>query len=149
MIKKKIPSILLFTCCSMYLLSQAITGRVTDSKTGVPLIGATIQVLESDEGTSTNENGEFELSTDQSILISYIGYESQTVRPTSESYLRILLVQNTNQLGEVVVSAYNKKSELINLAAPVSIISESDLERADNTTIIPLLNAVRGVKLDY
>ncbi|MEM9859376.1 MAG: TonB-dependent receptor plug domain-containing protein [Bacteroidota bacterium] len=123
-------------------------GKVTDSKTGAAIIGATVKVLDSNEGTITNEKGEFGITTNTPFQVSYVGYESQTVKP-SGGYLRIQLVQNTLQLSEVVVSAYQKDTELLNVAAPVSVISLADLQRADNTTIIPIFNAVPGVKIDY
>ncbi|MEM0939226.1 MAG: TonB-dependent receptor [Bacteroidota bacterium] len=130
------------------LFAQMQKGKVTDSKTGAAIIGATVKVLDSNEGTITNEKGEFGITTNTPFQVSYVGYESQTVKP-SGGYLRIQLVQNTLQLSEVVVSAYQKDTELLNVAAPVSVISLADLQRADNTTIIPIFNAVPGVKIDY
>lgn len=130
------------------LFAQMQKGKVTDSKTGAAIIGATVKVLDSNEGTITNEKGEFGITANTPFQVSYVGYESQTVKP-SGGYLRIQLVQNTLQLSEVVVSAYQKDTELLNVAAPVSVISLADLQRADNTTIIPIFNAVPGVKIDY
>ncbi|MEM6817108.1 MAG: carboxypeptidase-like regulatory domain-containing protein, partial [Bacteroidota bacterium] len=104
------------------LFAQMQKGKVTDSKTGAAIIGATVKVLDSNEGTITNEKGEFGITTNTPFQVSYVGYESQTVKP-SGGYLRIQLVQNTLQLSEVVVSAYQKDTELLNVAAPVSVIS--------------------------
>ncbi len=140
--------ILFFSFSCTQLIAQTQKGKVTDSKTGAAVIGATVKVIDGNEGTFTNENGEFEITTNAPFQVSNIGYESQTVKP-SERYHRIQLVQNTLQLAEVVVSAYQKNTELLNVAAPVSVISKADLQRADNTTIIPIFNAVPGVKLDY
>ncbi|NJN28854.1 MAG: TonB-dependent receptor plug domain-containing protein [Cyclobacteriaceae bacterium] len=140
--------ILLFALVTNQLFAQTQKGKVTDSKTGAAVVGATVKVLDQDEGAFTNEDGEFEITTNTPFQISYLGYESQIVKPTS-GYLRIQLVQNTLQLGEVFVTAYQKKTELLNVAAPISVISKADLQRADNTTIIPIFNAVPGVKLDY
>lgn len=138
----------LLSLLSVQLFAQIQRGKVVDSKTGAAIIGATVQIISSGEGTITDENGEFEIAANTPFQVSYVGYESQTVKP-SDGYLRIQLVQKPFQLGEVVVTAYEKDTELLNVAAPVSVITKIDLERSDNTTIIPILNAVPGVKLDY
>ncbi len=144
----KLAFILFFTFSFIQLFAQMQKGKVTDSKTGAAIIGALVKVLDSNEGTITNEEGEFEITANTPFQVSYLGYESQTVKP-SGGYLRIQLIQNTLQLSEVLVTAYQKDAELLNVAAPVSVISLADLQRADNTTIIPIFNAVPGVKIDY
>ena len=130
------------------LSAQTQRGKVIDSKTGKAIIGATVKEVDGDKGTISDENGEFELTTNSNIQISYIGYEGKVIKPSS-SYLRIQLVQSTLQLGEVVVSAFQSERELLTVAAPVTVLNKLDLDRADNNTIIPILNAVPGVKLDY
>ena len=128
--------------------AQTISGRVTDSNTGNPIAGASIQRVGATTGTVTNEQGEFEIQSDSLVRVSFTGYQSQKIRP-SEEFLRIRLVQKTLQLSEVVVSAYQANRELSTVAAPITVISRQDLNRGDNTSVIPILNAVPGVKLDY
>ena len=145
---KKLTSTIFLIFITTQLFAQTQKGRVTDSKTGSAIVGATVKVLDSNEVTVTDTNGEFEITTNTPFQVSYVGYESQTVKSLG-GYLRIQLVQNTLQLNEVVVSAYQKDTELLNVAAPVSVISKADMRRADNATIIPVFNAIPGVKLDY
>ncbi|MEQ9166936.1 MAG: TonB-dependent receptor [Fulvivirga sp.] len=129
-------------------ISQVVRGKVVDSKTGAPLVGATVQSTDGINGTTTDIKGQFEVASTSTVQVSHVGYESQKVKLTSE-FVRIQLVQSTTQLGEVVVNAYKAERNLLTVPAPVAVIGSSDLNRADNNSIIPILNAVPGVKIDY
>lgn len=147
--KNNINYIILFLFASVpSLIAQTIKGRVVDNKTNKAIVGANVQELSGSRGTTTDKNGEFIIETTSSILISYIGYETQTINPLAK-YLRIRLKQSATQLTEIVVNAYQADRDLLTVAAPISVISKTDLQRADNSTIIPIFNAVPGVKLDH
>ncbi|GAB4285999.1 MAG: TonB-dependent receptor [Ignavibacteriaceae bacterium] len=60
-----------------------VSGSVTDSETGKPLINANILINPLKEGTVTDQNGEFSVSLPQGnyeFIFSYVGYESQQVQ---------------------------------------------------------------------
>ena len=84
-----------------------ITGNVTDEK-GEPVIGASILVKGTDQGTVTDMEGNFSLSvlTNAKLVISYIGMKTQEVLATPN--LRIVLQSDTELLDEVVVTAMGK-----------------------------------------
>ena len=70
------------------LLGQnKVSGTVSDDGTGEPLIGANVIIAGTAIGTTTDLDGKFELSTNQSppydLEISYTGYSSQTITITS------------------------------------------------------------------
>src|SRR5674476_1553828 len=92
-----------------------ITGKIVDEK-GVAIIGASIKVKGSINGTISDVSGEFSLSTsDDAILsISYIGYESQEVAVNNQSRLSLQLKETVTGLNEVVVVGYGvqKKSDV-------------------------------------
>ena len=125
-----------------------VNGRVTDSKTGEPLAGATVQVPGSTTGTTTDNNGEFTLNATSNIQVSFVGYEGVSLEVTAK-YMHIQLSSISTQLGEVSVMAYSSKRKLLDVAAPIAVLEKKDLVRFDNSTIIPVLNTVTGVKLDY
>ena len=58
-----------------------LTGQVTDEKTNETLIGVSIRVQETDKGTATDQNGNFSLGVTPGavILVSYMGYQNQTI----------------------------------------------------------------------
>ena len=82
--------------------------------TGEPIIGATVRVVNSQAATITDFDGNFVLKANQddNITISYIGYQTATVKaaPTVE----VTLQDDAAMLNEVVVIGYGavKKSDL-------------------------------------
>jgi len=55
---------------------------------------------------------------------------------------------STETLKEVVISAYEQNRKLINIPAPVSFVGKTQLERFSNTSILPALNTIPGVRME-
>jgi TonB-linked SusC/RagA family outer membrane protein len=90
-------------------MDKRLTGKLTDRETGEPLIGATVQVKGTTIGTVTNVMGEWALSAPDeanTLVVSYIGFESAEITIGSASYFELSLVPDTQTLGEVVVYGY-------------------------------------------
>ena len=119
--KKRFTSIIIVWLTAIIATSQTvITGRITDARTGEPLIGATLVPKSSNElGAVTNIDGQFTLTTrvklPLTLDVQFIGYRSQEVDvyDGAES-VDIELVENTNRLNEVVVVGYGtqKRTQL-------------------------------------
>ena len=79
-----------------------VRGTVVDNN-GEPVIGATIQVKGTSQGTVTDIDGLFTLSVpaNSALVISYVGMETQ--EGTAASNMKIVLVADTQMLQEVVV----------------------------------------------
>ena len=79
-----------------------VRGTVVDD-TGEPVIGATIQVKGTTQGTVTDLDGNFSLSapTGGTLVISYVGYETQEVAVSSR--VSVTLSPDTQLLEEVVI----------------------------------------------
>jgi len=114
--------------------SKKITGLVTDEK-GEPIIGATVRIKGTQDGTVTDVNGNFAAeTTDQStLLISYIGYASAEVKVGSEKRLTIKLEESSENLDEVIVMGYSsqKKSELSSSIVTLSADKLTDVSTSD------------------
>ena len=94
---------------------RKIGGVVTDGA-GEPVIGANVSVKGLSIGTITDIDGNFtlEIPDNAVILVSYIGYVSQEIRPGSGNQLKIILREDTQALEEVVVVGYtSQKKELL------------------------------------
>ena len=93
---------------------RTVSGVVTDAS-GIPLIGASVSLKgESGKGVITDMDGKFSLPgvTDKDILyVSYVGYVSLEVKIGSRSSFNLVLEENTELLGEVVVTALGIKRE--------------------------------------
>ena len=98
--KKRLTMILacLFLTVGVALAQMRVTGTVTSSEDGEPIVGASVKVVGTNTGAATNSNGEFTLtvSANAKILVSYIGMQTQTltVRPS----MNIVLEPNDKTL---------------------------------------------------
>ena len=76
-----------------------ISGEVSDGQTNETLIGANIIIEDENNGTSTNINGKFSLTTNKKfpldIIISYLGYENKIITIKDNKSLKIKLFPNT------------------------------------------------------
>lgn len=100
-----------------------VKGTVVDAL-GMPIIGANVMVKGTSNGTITDIDGNFSLSNvSQGVLqISYIGYKTQEVAVKgNETNLQIVLKEDSELLGEVVVVGYGtmKKESLTGAIAVV------------------------------
>ncbi len=85
-----------------------IKGEIKDYSTEEAIVGATVFVRETGDGTATDENGKFNLKVPTgtwSLLIEYIGYQSVLVKLTANDDGNMTIVLNPNplQLTEVLV----------------------------------------------
>lgn len=99
-----------------------IKGVIYDEN-GEPIIGASIVVQGTSNGTISDLEGNFTLSVpEQSVIeISFVGFETQRIKVSQESDFRIILHDDTELLDEVVVVGYGvqKKSDLTSAVASV------------------------------
>lgn len=86
--------------------NHKVTGRVVDS-TGEPLIGATILVEGTTNGTVTDIDGNYTLNTtaNAKLVFSYIGYAAQTIPVGGKGTIDVTLKEEANTMNEVVVTA--------------------------------------------
>ena len=93
---------------TMAFAQQSISGTVTD-ELGDPVIGATVVVTGTSTGTATDFDGKWELVVpdgSESLTISYIGYDKQTVVLDGNSVVSVQLSEGV-ALSEVVVTGYS------------------------------------------
>ena len=91
-------------CCLSYTTwaqtQSNVNGLVTDFS-GEPLIGVSILVKGTSNGTVTDLDGKFSLSAEMGnmLQISYVGYISQEVKVESDKLLRIIMEEDTKKVG--------------------------------------------------
>ena len=91
--------------------SRTIKGNVHDMS-GEPIIGASVKVRGTGKGTVTDLNGNFtlEVSDDQPLVISYIGFDDQTINTQRHSSFDITMKESVQRLDELVVTAYGTQT---------------------------------------
>lgn len=124
----------IFSMVSISLMGQnTISGNITDTETGEPLIGANIIVKGTTIGTTTDIDGNFTLDVKEGteLEISYTGFATKTIDLTSETNFNIALETGLS-LDEIVVSASRQPEKVINAPSSISVISS---KRIDNTSV--------------
>lgn len=124
--KKRLLFLLLISISSI-TFSQ-ITGNVTDSETGEPLIAATVRVADSDTGTITDFEGNFSIEAEQgqTLIVSYVGYVTQEVIVDGDA-LNITLTSDLATLEEIVVIGYGE-ADKEDITGSISRVTAEDLE---------------------
>lgn len=92
---------------------NTVTGYVYDNSKE-PLIGVTVQLKGTTYGAVTDIDGHFEIDVDshnQTLVFSYIGYESKTLDVTPGSEIEVILEESAQHLDEVVVVGYGTMSK--------------------------------------
>lgn len=116
---------------------QKITGTVKDAN-GEPVIGASVVELGANNGTITGIDGDFSLdvAVNGELVISYIGYQTQKIKiKAGERNISVVLVDDTQLLGEVVVTALGIKREEKALGYSVQKVSGDKLTTAKGVDI--------------
>ena len=135
MMKKIILSSLLIFATSISVYAQQITGSVSDDN-GLPLPGASIVIQGTSDGTTTDFDGNFSIESSQgsSLVISYVGYESQII-VVGSSQINVQLVSD-NALDEVVVTALGISREKKSLGYSVTEVSGDDINTIKDLSLI-------------
>ncbi len=108
--------------------TKKVTGTVTD-QSGEPIIGASVVIEGTTEGSITNFDGQFILNVPdgKKVKISYIGYLPQTITPKQGKDFKISLVENTKELEEVVVVGYGSQKSK-NVTGSIAQVSAKEFE---------------------
>lgn len=125
----------------MLLLSVAayaqnkISGQVSDVN-GEPIIGASVMVKGTTNGTITNLDGGFSLNAASkgTLVVSYIGYKTLEI-PISSGTMKIVLKEDTEVLDEVVVVGYGTQKKAT-LSGSVSQVKGDDVLKGKATTSV-------------
>ena len=122
---KRLVAMALLCMVSTILYAQKIeaTGTVVD-QTGETVIGATIMEKGTTNGTVTDFDGNFKLTTASGakIVVSYIGFMTQELN--AEPTMKIVLKEDAQSLQEVVVTGYTtqRKADLTGSVSVVTVI---------------------------
>lgn len=113
---------------SIFQQSGKVSGVVEDDFG--PVVGASVVVKGTTNGTVTDMEGNFTLDnvkTGDIIQISYIGYVTQEIKYTGQASLRIALAEDSQALDEVVIVGYGTQKK-VNVTGAVSMVDSKVLE---------------------
>lgn len=127
-----ILSCFIFLICSINTYAQGnVRGSVKDSK-GESLIGVNVVVKSTRLGTTTDQNGEFNISvTDRNAVLefSYVGFKTQEVSLNGQTYINVVMSEDAELLEEVVVVGYGAQKK-IHVTGSVAQVDAKDIVSA-------------------
>ena len=138
---RKLITLLVFSFLTVSLFAQSrmVTGTVKDEN-GSPLPGVNVQLVGTLIGTTTDFDGNFEISLNNELIkFSYIGFIEQTIDPKGQNKLNITLIENIQSLNEVVVIGYGTQKKK-DLSTAVSVVDEKALKNRN------LISAAEGLQ---
>ena len=121
--------------------TKKITGTIKDEN-GEAVIGANVSVKGTTTGTITDIDGNFSLEAQQgaTLLISYIGYETQEITVGSQSVYSIRLSEDSQALDEVVVIGYGTQ----NRQAITGSITKADIDTYRDVPTNNIMETIKG-----
>ncbi|MBC2844129.1 SusC/RagA family TonB-linked outer membrane protein [Winogradskyella flava] len=141
---------IVFTSLVLLLLNIGVSaqdrytlkGGVVAAADKMPIPGVNILVLNTTRGTSTDFDGNFtiEVSNDEILQFSYLGYKTQTVIVTGQESISVALVEDSNTLDEVVLIGYGDQKEK-NVTSSLTTVSSEDIK---DLSVPRVEDALRG-----
>ena len=147
--KSLLVFLLLFMACgsSVFAQSKNISGVVASA--GEPLIGASIAEKGTTNGTITDKDGRFNLvvSPEATLVVSYLGYDSQEVRVKGQSFLTIEMNAAVNMLDEFVAIGYGVQQKKLITGATVQVKGDDIAKLNTVNTLGALQSQTPGVNI--
>jgi len=123
-------SFLLVICGNVFAQQITVQGVVTQYSNGSTLPGVSIRVQDTSQGTITDIDGRYEITTteDAILVFSYIGMTEEVVAVEGRSNIDVALMEDISMLSEIVVIGYGsvRRSDL---TGAVSQVTATDFER--------------------
>src|SRR5690606_36255278 len=122
---------------------KKIRGKVTDDN-GEGLPGVSILIKGTQQGTITDENGNYELSVSDSeaiLIFSFVGYVSVELEIGSQTHLNVTMQTDLKALEELVVIGYGTQKKG-NVTGAVDVISDEFLRNRQSPTVSQLLQGL-------
>lgn len=119
-----------------------VVGSVVAASDNSPIIGATIVVRGTTNGTTTDVDGKFsiEAGSNDVLVISFVGYKSQEVSVSGQSQFNVILVEDMADLDEVVVVGYGVQKKKLVTGATIQV-SGDDLQKMNTISALGALQS--------
>lgn len=138
LVLKIVASIFIWISSTCQLLAQHSVGGIIIDNEKQPVVGATVRIANTTNGTITDVKGEFKLAVKQAdtLEISYVGFKSKSIVVGNQTFFEITLEEDVENLNEVVVTALGIKREKKALGYSVQQLDGESLSENRNTNLI-------------
>ncbi|HJR62568.1 MAG TPA: carboxypeptidase-like regulatory domain-containing protein, partial [Gemmatimonadaceae bacterium] len=128
----------------------SVRGRVTDAGTGVPVVGATVEVENTPLTATTGEDGSYRLARvpdgEQVLVARRIGYakmrRSITVTGGQQLEVNFALTESVSPLDQVVVTGTVTPTEVKAIPTPITVVTAREIEQLGVTRVDQLLRGM-------
>lgn len=132
--------------------TSTVTGVVTSSEDGEPVVGASVLVVGTQMGVITDIDGKFTISNIPSsakmLRISFVGMQSQEVQIKSGSTMKVVLHSDAEVLDEVVVTAMGISRSEKSLGYSATTVKSDEIINARTTNVADALSGkVAGLQV--
>ena len=113
-----LTSLFLLLVQGVFAQDRTVSGKVSSADDGVPLPGVNILLKGSTNGTVTDAGGSYRIvipASGGTLVFSFIGMVTQEVTVTSQQVVDISMASDSQQLGEVVITAMGVKRDVKSL----------------------------------
>lgn len=142
----------LMVCSFTYAQNATIVGNVKDTKTSESLIGVSIQIENSTDGTVTDFDGNYELSVNAgtyNLIFSYVGYDNikkaVSVAAGETKTLNISMGEQPMLLDGIVVTGTKFETKLGEQTVSLDVIKPSFIEKQNITGMDDAIKRSPGV----
>lgn len=122
---------------------EQVTGVVMDADTKETLVGATVTLEGTNNGTLTDYDGSFAISLDEFpavLVVSYTGYTTQKVDVSAPGYIDIALEAGTALDVVVVVGTRGKPRTILESPVPIDNINAAELAKSGQNSVDQMIN---------
>jgi TonB-linked SusC/RagA family outer membrane protein len=120
-------------------VQRIISGKITDEN-GSPLAGVSVNVKGTNRGTTTNEQGQFQIeaSDGETLVFSYIGYSAQEIKVTAAGDVNLALAATGKALDDLVVIGYGQVKKR-DLTGSVLSVKGDEIRKVPSSNVIESL----------
>jgi outer membrane receptor protein involved in Fe transport len=148
---KTILKLFVMLFCFASYAQTTVKGKITDN-TGQPLPGANVIIEGTTTGTSSDFDGNYIITSEQAppfkIIVSYTGFETQTLDVTSNNLTIDIQMAEGNALDEVIISASRTPERIRESAITVERMDSRAIKNAAAPTFYDALENLKGVDMN-
>lgn len=147
--KRLLVFLVLFGVVAASYAQQLVTGVVTSSEDKMPVIGASILVKGTTQGTITDVDGKYSIKVpgNATLVFSYVGMKDHSVKVNS-SKINVVMEPTSIQMDEVVVTAMGVKSEKKKLNFAVQSLNKDEVTAGQSANFVNSLQGkIAGVQV--
>ncbi len=129
--------------------NATIKGKVTDATTGETLIGVSVSVKGTSNGTQTDVNGAYSLTAPSTatLTFTYIGYATQEIPVGGNTNIDVKMLAKASELQQVVVIGYGTQRKVDNTGSVSSVKGTEISKQASTNPLSALQGKVSGVTI--